>query len=131
MAVISQHELTTDARFATQADRVAHRTELDARIEATLAVVDGAGLLRRLEEAGIAMARQRNLADVINHPQLLERERWVPVDTPAGQIQALRPPIEWTGMPARMGPVPAAGEHTAQVRAEIEHLGNEDQHTLA
>ena len=119
--VLDQPELAALPAFATQADRVAHRAELDLRIAETLSGLDGGQLLRRLEAAGIANARQRELADVIDHPQLLSRSRWIQVDTPVGPVEALRPPIEWSGVGARMDPVPAAGEHTRAILAEIGH----------
>lgn len=119
--VLDQPGLAALPAFATQEDRVARRAELDARIDAALSGLDGGELRRRLEAAGIANARQRELADVINHPQLLDRGRWTSVDTPAGPVQALQPPIEWSGTGARMDPVPAAGEHTRAILAEIGH----------
>ncbi|GAA3618091.1 CaiB/BaiF CoA transferase family protein [Microlunatus ginsengisoli] len=119
--VLDRPELMARPDFATQADRVAHRAELDELIDAALSGLDGGELLRRLDAAGIANARQRELADVIDHPQLLGRDRWTSVDTPAGEVQALRPPIEWSGVAARMDPVPAAGEHTRSILAEFGH----------
>ncbi len=119
--VLDRPDLAARPDFATQADRVAHRAELDELIDAALSGLDGGELLRRLDAAGIANARQRDLADVIDHPQLLGRDRWTSVDTPAGEVQALRPPIEWSGVEARMDPVPAAGEHTRSILAEFGH----------
>jgi crotonobetainyl-CoA:carnitine CoA-transferase CaiB-like acyl-CoA transferase len=59
------------------------------------------------------------LADVWAHPQLQARERWRKVGTSAGEIAALLPP----GMPAsfdpRMDAVPALGEHTDAILAEL------------
>ena len=117
--VLERLDLASAAQFASQADRVTHRAELDAQIDASLTRLDGPELLRRLAAAGIANARQRDLVDVIDPPQLVERDRWVPVDTPAGPVQALRPPIEWAGLDARMDSVPAAGQHTAAVKDEL------------
>ena len=117
--VLGRPELADAPEFTTQADRVANRARLDSQIEAVLHTVDGAELLRRLDEAGIANARQRDLADVIGHPQLVERGRWVRVDTPAGEVAALLPPVDWDGVEPRMDPVPEAGEQTAAVLAEL------------
>jgi itaconate CoA-transferase len=117
--VLQRPDLATAAEFSTQSDRVAHRSALDAQIDAALATMDGTELVRRLETAGIANARQRDLVDVIQHPQLTERERWVPLETPAGLIQALRPPIEWAGMDLRMDAVPEVGQHTNSVLSEL------------
>jgi crotonobetainyl-CoA:carnitine CoA-transferase CaiB-like acyl-CoA transferase len=117
--VLQRPDLATAAEFATQPDRVAHRSALDAEIDAALVDLDGRELLGRLQTAGIAHARQRDLVDVIEHPQLTARQRWVPLDTPAGIVQALRPPIEWAGMDVRMDAVPDVGQHTSRVLAEL------------
>src|SRR6185312_17422543 len=71
---------------------------------------------RRLETAGIAHARQRDMAEFAEHPQLAARDRWREVATEAGPVRALLPPVTapWS---VAMGAVPAAGEHTADVLA--------------
>ena len=54
--------------------------------------------------------------DLWEHPQLRVRERWTEVESPAGIIPALLPP----GMTeAHMGGVPALGEHTSPILAEL------------
>ena len=53
------------------------------------------------------------------HPQLVARDRWRPVDTPAGPISALLPPPVIAGYEPPMGPVPALGQHTDAVLAEL------------
>jgi crotonobetainyl-CoA:carnitine CoA-transferase CaiB-like acyl-CoA transferase len=122
-SVLQRPDLATAAEFATQPDRVAHRSALDAEIDAALVDLDGRELLGRLQTAGIAHARQRDLVDVIEHPQLTARKRWVPLDTPAGIVQALRPPIGWAGMDVRMDAVPDVGQHTSRVLAELADPG--------
>jgi len=70
----------------------------------------------RLEDAGIACARLRDLPAVAEHPQLAARERWREVGTPVGPLRALLPPITLPGgTEAPMGDVPALGEHTEAV----------------
>ena len=92
---------------------MANRAELDAEIDAVLGTLDGAELVRRLDAAGIANARQRELADVIDHPQLVERDRWARVDTPAGEVP--RSGRRSTGPGSRRGwtrfPRPASTQH--------------------
>jgi crotonobetainyl-CoA:carnitine CoA-transferase CaiB-like acyl-CoA transferase len=58
------------------------------------------------------------MADVWAHPQLKARERWREVGTPAGPVPALLPPGSWNEGP-RMDPVPALGEHTDAILAEL------------
>jgi crotonobetainyl-CoA:carnitine CoA-transferase CaiB-like acyl-CoA transferase len=61
------------------------------------------------------------MAEVWEHAQLKERNRWTEVNTPAGKVPALLPPGQEEG--ARMDPVPALGEHTESLLLE---LGLED-----
>jgi crotonobetainyl-CoA:carnitine CoA-transferase CaiB-like acyl-CoA transferase len=117
--VLMQPALATDPRFDTNSKRSAARAELRAVILEAFSEFTVAQILQRLDEAGIANAQMNTLADVWAHPQLQARERWRKVGTSAGEIAALLPP----GMPAsfdpRMDAVPALGEHTDAILAEL------------
>ena len=106
-----------DERFATNPDRVAHDGELTAIIEAALGSMTPDEVVARLDEAGIASARLRTPAEFAAHPQLAPR--WREVDTPAGPVRALLPPVSVPGREAAMGAVPALGQHTGAVLAEF------------
>ncbi|GGJ02335.1 hypothetical protein GCM10010121_010890 [Streptomyces brasiliensis] len=68
----------------------------------------------RLEAAGIACARLRNLHEPAEHPQPAARERWWEVGSPVGPLRALLPPLTLSGRDeARRGDLPALGQHTA------------------
>jgi crotonobetainyl-CoA:carnitine CoA-transferase CaiB-like acyl-CoA transferase len=111
--VLERPELGTDPAYATNAARVAHREATDALVGKALAPLGADEAVARLESAGIACARLRDLWDVADHPQLAARERWREVGTPVGPLKALLPPITLPGgNEARMGNVPALGEHT-------------------
>ena len=47
------------------------------------------------------------------------RDRWREVGTPGGPVRALLPPVTMAGREPAMGAVPALGEHTAAIRAEL------------
>ncbi len=117
--VLGRPELIDDERFATNTDRVVHRDELTGIISAVLAELPAAEVEARLEAAGIASARMRTPAEFAAHPQLAARDRWRDVDTPHGPLRALLPPVTAPGRDAAMGPVPALGQHTAAIRAEL------------
>ena len=51
-----------------------------------------ADLDERLAKAGIPAAQLNTTADVLEHPQLAERDRWRTVSTPAGDIRGVLPP---------------------------------------
>ncbi|WP_405934962.1 CoA transferase [Streptomyces longwoodensis] len=113
--VLERPEAGTDPAFATNAARVAHRERTDALVGRALGALGTDEALARLEDAGIACARLRDLHEVAEHPQLAARERWRQVGTPVGPLRALLPPITLPGGRARMGDVPALGEHTGAV----------------
>jgi crotonobetainyl-CoA:carnitine CoA-transferase CaiB-like acyl-CoA transferase len=116
--VLEDATITGDERFASGSRRVANRGELDAAIAARLSGVDGAEFGRRLESARVAHARLRTTHEVIDHPQIVARDRWTAVETETGPIEALLPALSIAGVTPRMGPIPALGQHTAAVRAE-------------
>lgn len=119
--VLIDPSLAYDDLYATQALRVLNRSTLNeiiAQVTTRLAVEELEG---RLVKANVAHARRRELLDVIDHPQLVERSRWTHVDSPVGPVSALFPPIIYPGRRAAMGPVPKLGQHTADVLAELRH----------
>ena len=117
--VLGDPALAADPRFAGNPQRVANREALHALIAAAIEGITAEELEARLERGRIAHARQRELHEVIEHPQLVERGRWVEVGSPAGPIRALKPPVIWAGQEPVMGPVPAVGEHTSRILAEL------------
>ncbi|MFE6984836.1 CaiB/BaiF CoA transferase family protein [Streptomyces griseus] len=125
--VLGRPELAEDPDFATNAARTANRARTDAAVGRALAGLTGREALAGLEAAGIACARLNTVADVAAHPQLAARDRWREVESPVGPLRALLPPITLPGSEeARMGAVPALGEHTdALLRA----LGMTDEQT--
>jgi crotonobetainyl-CoA:carnitine CoA-transferase CaiB-like acyl-CoA transferase len=117
--ILGRPELTADPRFATNTDRVANDGELTPIIEAALATLTATEVEARLDAAGIANARLRTPAEFAEHPQLAARDRWRDVATPGGPVRSLLPPVTVPGREAAMGAVPALGEHTAAILAEL------------
>jgi itaconate CoA-transferase len=117
--VLRQPALASDPRFASNSARSAARETLGAILAETLGRLTATELELRLAAAGIASAEVRDMAGVWAHPQLQARERWVPVDTPAGPVPALLPPGAQDAGDARMAAVPALGEHTGAVLSDL------------
>jgi itaconate CoA-transferase len=117
--VLHQPELIADDRFRTNPDRLAHDAELTQIIENALAAIPADRVAEMLDDAGIASARMRTPAEFAAHPQLAARDRWREVDSPGGVVRALLPPVTVPGRDAAMGAIPAAGEHTAAILAEL------------
>jgi itaconate CoA-transferase len=117
--VLRRPELATDERFASNAKRVAARQALRTIIVETFASLTAEQVVERLDEAQIANARMNDMHDVWKHPQLQARRRWTQVDTPAGPIPALLPPGDTEAFAPRMDAVPALGQHTDSILAEL------------
>lgn len=116
--VLQQPALAADPRFATNSARSANREALRALIERAFAGLDAEQAIARLEAARIANAHVNTMHDVWTHPQLAARGRWQTVASPAGMLPALLPP-GGDAFDARMDPIPALGEHTDSVLAEL------------
>ncbi len=116
--VLGAPELADDERFATNVQRVRHRAECDAEVARRTREWTTAELDARLAEAGVPAAQLKDLSDVVGHPQLRSRERWRSVGTEFARIDALLPPPIFEEFEARMGDVPALGQHTRALLLE-------------
>jgi formyl-CoA transferase len=119
--VLDRPELATDCRFGRNSARVANADQLNRIVEARFTRLDTPGARALLDLAGIAHAAVNTVTDLLAHPVLTGRDRWRPVATPGGEVHALLPPTILRGVEASMGPVPALGEHTEAVLAELGH----------
>jgi itaconate CoA-transferase len=117
-AVLHRPDLAGDPEFATNVARVRNRGAVDAAVGAALGELTVDEAVAALDAAHIASARLNTVGDLLNHPQLNARDRWRSVQTPAGPVRALRSPVEPVGE-APTGAVPALGEHTTAVLAEL------------
>lgn len=111
--------LVHDERFTANTQRLKNRAELEALIEQQFASLSVGEVIARLDGAEIANGAVNDVRAVASHTQLAERGRWVEVPSPNGMIPALLPPHNLMGVSPHMGAVPALGEHTQQVLAEL------------
>ena len=121
--VLGRPGLADDPRFATNEARVVARAELNGEIEAALSAHSADEVVALLDTAQIANARLNTVGDLLAHPQL--EHRWTEVGSPAGPIRALPPPISTGGAAPVLGPVPAVGQHTDEILAELGFTGAE------
>ncbi|CAN5609812.1 CaiB/BaiF CoA-transferase family protein [soil metagenome] len=109
-----------DPRFRTNADRLAHREQLEPLLANAFLADTLEGWSRKLEEAGVLFAPVRDFEEVFSDPVV--RDGIVQhVDHPtAGSIPVLRNPIKLSGNPTsiRLAP-PLLGQHTEEVLAEL------------
>lgn len=117
--VLRQPALADDPRFRTNPLRVQHRDALHGVVAGVFRELDARDVVARLESAGIAYARRNSIGDFVNHAQLTERDRWRDIESSAGRLRAMLPPVDIDGLEPVMGAVPALGEHTGTILREI------------
>ena len=118
--VLGRADLADDPRFNTNTLRSDHRDELTDAIEEITIALQADELVARLDAAQIANARLRTMSGLVDHPQLAARGRWREFSSPVGTLMGLLPPATFVGQePPQPGAVPAVGEHTAAIRAEL------------
>ncbi|MGA1220382.1 MAG: CaiB/BaiF CoA transferase family protein [Ilumatobacteraceae bacterium] len=117
--VLQRPEVVTDSRFATNDDRHSHRSDLAAVIEEAFETLTVSEVAHLLDEAGIANGRVNSISDVIDHPNLVERDRWRTIESAGGTIRTLRPPAIMHGHDEPIGPIPSVGQHTADILREL------------
>jgi glutaryl-CoA transferase len=113
-------ELATEARFATNSDRVEHRDELIPTLAERFATDTGESWLTRLDEAGIPAGPILDLPSAFSSRQAAALGMRVPLEHPAlGRVDQVGLPFELEGTPASIRtPPPLLGEHTDEILAE-------------
>jgi len=117
--VLQRPELTHDEQYRTNELRVQHRPVLHDVIAEVFGRLSLEEVVSRLETAGIAYGRMNSVPEFLEHPQLTARGRWTEIGSEVGPLRALRPPVEMEGVEPVMGDVPALGQHTTSILAEL------------
>ncbi len=113
--VLVDSSIATDTRFANNSMRVANRPALEPLIVSVFAALPRETIIERLNNARIAFGRLSDLDDLMAHPQ----NRYVTVQTSAGEIEMLAPGIVVRGQTSSLGPVPLLGAHEENLRTEF------------
>jgi itaconate CoA-transferase len=121
--VLKTPDLATAPGFDSNNARVANRPAVDAKVGAAFATMTRAEVQSVLGQAQTAYGFVNALSDLGAHPAL----RRVAVETPGGMASIVAPPAIHDGRPARLGKVPAIGEHSVAIRAAFPDAGNERQ----
>jgi itaconate CoA-transferase len=117
--VLQKSLLKGDERFSSGPARFRNRDAFHREIDAVFSQLKAAEIIARLEAADIANARLNDMNGFWDHPQLRARGRWAKVGSPAGELDMLKPPFNLSGFEPRLDPVPALGEHSRAILAEV------------
>ena len=117
--VLEDLDLSKDERFDKNFKRNEKREDLLSIIDACFSKLSAEQITARLDKAQIANARLNDMHGLWQHEQLKARNRWVDVDSPVGPIPALLPPGSNDSYDYRMDAIPAVGQHTDAILAEI------------
>ena len=117
--VLEKPSLKTDTRFSSSPARFQNRDALHAEIAQVFGRLSAEQIIARLEAAEIANARLNDMKGFWDHPQLRARGRWAKVGSPAGELDMLKPPFNLSGFEPRLDAVPALGEHSRTILAEV------------
>ena len=117
--VLGKPALKSDARFSNGPTRAKHRDALHTEIHAVFSGKTSKQIIELLESSGIANAKLNSMQEFWDHPQLEARERWCEIGSPAGPLAAMKPPFNLDSFEPRMDAVPAVGEHSRAILAEL------------
>lgn len=121
--VLDDASLASDPRYVTNSLRLANRDALERTITGRFAAWSSDEVLARLDRAAIANGKMNDVSALLNHPQIVARRRYRNVATERGKQDMFLPAVTIEGVEPVMGPVPAAGQHTEAILAELANTG--------
>jgi itaconate CoA-transferase len=113
--VLSDYYISTDPRLASNVDRVANRKYTDQIVDNILARLPMEMIIARLTKADIAFARFNDMSDLSSHAHLRRSN----ADTAFGPVRLPAHPVIVDGVPVALGRIPALGESTQSVLADL------------
>lgn len=112
-AILGLDDMAKAPAFLTNADRIANRAEMTARITAATRTWAKADLLAACEGAGVPAGPINDLAEVFADPQIIARGMQIAPDG----IPGVRAPFRFSGADLSLDrPAPKLGEHQADLQ---------------
>ncbi|WP_236574365.1 CoA transferase [Hydrogenophaga sp. PBL-H3] len=120
--VLGHPEWRTDARFATNSDRMAHLNVLVDLMNSVVRTQTREQWQAAFDAAGVPAGPVHTIGEALSHPQTVARGMVVEVEHPqAGATRAIGCPIHFSASPERSStPAPLLGQHTREVLLEFD-----------
>nr|MDT0666789.1 CoA transferase [Micromonospora sp. DSM 115978] len=109
--VLDRPDLADHPDYLGPPNRSARREEIHSIVRVAVARRTFAAVAAALDAAGIAHGRLNTPRDLLDHPQLAERDRWREIGSPVGPVRSLLPVPVVAGWEYPMAPVPDLGQH--------------------
>lgn len=118
--VLDQEAWLSDKRFIRNADRVTHRSQIDAAVTKVLGSADSRHWLKKFRQANIASAEVASVAEALTSEHSSARQMTETISDDQGQTLRLTGiPIKFSHTPAGINQAPPAlGAHTREI---LEH----------
>jgi len=130
--LIDEPELLTDPRFTNNSDRMAHRLELETKLNSVLSTKTTKEWLEIFEKGGLPSGPVLSIMDMHKDPQTIAREMVPEVDHPvAGKMQTIGLPVKFSQTPGGVNSAaPLLGQHTLEVLLEAGYSNQEAEQLL-
>jgi len=112
---MEEPDLPKQPGYETNVIRVGNRATVDAHVAQKFVALTREQAAAKLRAANTAYGFVNDVAAFSHHPAL----RRVTVDTPGGPVAIAAPPVILSDGGRTLGPVPAIGSHSDQIRAEF------------
>lgn len=118
-AVLGAPDMPADPRFATNMQRIAHRSALREALQALVRDQPRAQLLAQLSAANVPAGPINDMAQVFADPQTQHRQLVVELPHSSGQnVRLVRSPLNFSASPVAHRAPPRLGEHSVQTLRE-------------
>jgi len=117
---VGQPEAGDDPRFADGRQRVAHRDEVDALVEAWTEKHTKHEAMEKLGAAGVPCGAVLDSAEVLTNPHLVERGMIVRTEHPQrGRMDMPGNPVRMSDSPTEVTRAPLLGEHSGEIYSSL------------